>query len=497
MPHVATVPALEIEDHLGFGLTVYVDDRARDGGRGRDLHPRHPASEPYAMQLDAIGGARVGWAHAMKLHTKILLGLLAGAFVGTSLNATLGGEHPVVDALNLYVAGPIGQIFLRLLFMVVMPLVFASIALGVTGIGDVRRVGRIGGKTLAYFLVTTALSTSLGLALVYPIRPGSRITESIRDELLATYAGDAASKLSAQGAGEFGVDTFVNIVTRNPIKSAVDFDMLGVIFFALLFGAAITMITKERAKTMTSFLESLNDIVITIVGMAMKLAPFGVAGLIFGVTSRFGAVLLEPLSIYMGVVLGALFLHVAITMSLIIRFGIGMSPLRFFSLVRASLVTAFSTSSSSATLPTNISVATNKLRIPPKVAGFVLPLGATMCMNGTSLFEGITVIFLAQVFGVDLTLTQMIVVMVMSVITAVGAAAVPGGSLPLLVGILAMFGVPGEAIAIVLGIDRVLDMARTTVNVVGDLTATALIARSEGIWTPEMIDGPEAVADGS
>lgn len=424
----------------------------------------------------------------MKLHTKILLGLLVGAAAGTSLNATLGGTHAVVDALNTYVAGPVGQIFLRLLFMVVMPLVFASIALGVTGIGDVRRVGRIGGKTLAFFVGTTALSTSLGLALVYPIRPGSRITDSVRDELVSTYGADAASKLAAPGAGDFGVDTFVNIVTRNPLKSAVDFDMLGVIFFALMFGAALTMIDKERARPMIALLESLNDVVITIVHMAMRLAPFGVAGLIFGVTSRFGAVLLEPLSIYMGVVLGALLLHVAITMSLIIRFGVGMSPLRFFSLVRASLVTAFSTSSSSATLPTNLQVATERLRIPPRVSGFVLPLGATMCMNGTSLFEGITVIFLCQVSGVELSLGQMAVVMVMSVVTAVGAAAVPGGSLPLLVGILAMFGVPGETIAIVLGVDRILDMARTTVNVIGDLTGTAFIARSEGVWSPEVLD---------
>lgn len=421
----------------------------------------------------------------MALHTKILLGLLVGAVVGTLLNATLGGDHGVVVGLNTYLAGPVGQVFLRLLFMVVMPLVFASIALGVTGIGDVRRVGRIGGKTLAYFVVTTMLSTGLGLLLVYPIRPGSRITTPIRDQLISTYAVDASSKMEAAGGVEFGVDTFVNIVTRNPLKSAVDFDMLGVIFFALMFGAALTMIDEKRAKPMIALLESLNDVVITIVNMAMKLAPYGVAGLIFGVTSRFGAVLLEPLSIYMGVVLGALFLHVAVTMSLIIRFGIGMSPLRFFSLVRASLVTAFSTSSSSATLPTNLAVATERLGVPPRVAGFVLPLGATMCMNGTSLFEGITVIFLCQVFGVDLTLGQMAIVMTMSVITAVGAAAVPGGSLPLLVGILAMFGVPGEAIAIVLGIDRILDMARTTVNVVGDLTASAFIARSEGVWSPD------------
>lgn len=427
----------------------------------------------------------------MALHTKILLGLLVGACAGILANATLGGDHALVAWTNAYVAGPVGQVFLRLLFMVVMPLVFASIALGVTGIGDVRRVGRIGGKTLAYFLVTTALSATLGLLLVYPIRPGADITPEIRKELMATYAGDAADKLDKAKTAEFGIDTFVNIVTRNPFKSAVDLDMLGVIFFALMFGAALTMIDRERAKPMIAWLEALSDVVIAIVGMAMKMAPLGVAGLIFGVTSRFGAVLLQPLSLYIAVVLGGLVLHVGLTMSLIIRFGIGMSPLRFFSIVRGALVTAFSTSSSSATLPTALAVATESLRVPPKVAGFVLPIGSTMCMNGTSLFEGVTVIFLCQVFGIELSFGQMAVVMVMSVITAVGAAGVPGGSLPLLVGILAMFGVPGEGIAIVLGIDRILDMSRTTVNVVGDLTAAAFIARSEGQWSPEMVERPK------
>ncbi len=426
----------------------------------------------------------------MALHTKIMLGLLVGALAGTAANATLGGDHSLVEWINTYLAGPVGQVFLRLLFMVVMPLVFASIALGVTGIGDVRRVGRIGAKTLLYFLITTASAALLGLLLVYPIRPGSRITAEVRTELMALYADDAAAKLSKAEGAEFGIDTFVNIVTRNPFKSAVDLDMLGVIFFALMFGAALTMIDRERAKPMIAWLEALNDIVLTIVGFAMRLAPLGVAGLIFGVTSRFGAVLLEPLSIYMGVVLGGLALHVLITLSLIIRFGIGMSPWRFLSLVRAAIVTAFSTSSSAATLPTSLSVATERLRLPPRVAGFVLPLGSTMCMNGTSLFEGVTAIFLCQVFGIELSMGQMAVVMIMCVVTAVGAAGVPGGSLPLLVGILAMFGVPGEAIAIVLGIDRILDMSRTLVNVIGDLTAAAFIARSEGGWTPDRVDRP-------
>ncbi len=430
----------------------------------------------------------------MKLHTKILLGLVIGAAFGASLNLSLGGQHALVSGLNRYVAGPIGQIFLRLLFMVVMPLVFASVALGVAGIGDVRRVGKMAGKTLAYFLGTTALAASMGLLLVGIVRPGSRISAEVREGLLSTFAGDASVKIDAAQTTTFGIDTFVGIVTRNPLRSAVDGDMLGLIFFALIFGAAVTLIKRPRGETMIAFLQALNDTVTKIVEMSMRIAPYGVAGLIFGVTSRFGFVLLEPLGIYVAVVLGALALHVGVTMSLIIAFAIGVSPLEFFSRIRASIVTAFSTSSSSATLPTNLEVSERDLGVPPKIAGFVLPLGATMCMNGTSLFEGITVIFLCQVFGVDLGLGQQIVVMVLAVITAIGAAAVPGGSIPLLVGILAMFDVPPEGIAVVLGVDRILDMARTAVNVIGDHTAAAFIARSEGLWTPESM--PAEYGDG-
>jgi DAACS family dicarboxylate/amino acid:cation (Na+ or H+) symporter len=436
-----------------------------------------------------------GNGRGMKLHTKILLGLAVGAVLGVAANLMLGADHPTVEWINKYLAGPIGQIFLRMLFMIVMPLVFASIALGVAGLGDIRNVGRVGGKTLAYFLVTTALAATLGIILVSAIRPGSRLDPTVRSELLATYAGDAATKVEASQAGGFGMETLVNIVTRNPLKSAVDMDMLGVIFFGLMFGAALTMIKPESAKPMMVWLQAIQDIVIKIVEIAMRLAPYGVAGLIFGVTSRFGFALLIPLGNYVGVVIGALILHTAITLSLIIRFGAGLSPLVFYSRIRSSIVTAFSTSSSAATLPTNLAVAEQNLGIPRHVAGFVLPLGNTMCMNGTSLFEGITVIFLAEVFGVSFTIPQMAVVMAMSVITAVGAAGVPGGSIPLLVGILAMFGVPGEGIALVLGIDRILDMSRTTVNIIGDLSATCVIARSEGVWSaadvPAVVGGME------
>jgi DAACS family dicarboxylate/amino acid:cation (Na+ or H+) symporter len=423
----------------------------------------------------------------LPLHTKILIGLLVGAVVGLIANLTIGADHGLVTWTNKYLAGPIGQIFLRMLFMIVMPLVFASIALGVAGLGDLRRVGRVGARALGFFLISTALSATLGILLVLAVRPGARISSDLRNQLLQTYATDASSKVEAAAQSNFGIETLVNIVTRNPVKSMVDMDMLGVIFFGIIFGAALTLIVASRAKPMIDVLESLQDVVIKIVELAMKLAPLGVAGLIFGVTSRFGLGLLAPLGNYVLVVIAGLLIHVLFTLSILQRTLARISPRVFFSRARSAIITAFSTSSSAATLPTNIAVAEQNLGVPPKIAGFVLPLGTTMCMNGTALYEGVTVLFLGQVFGVDFTIPQMIIVMVMAVITAVGAAGVPGGSLPLLVGILVMFGIPGEGIALILGIDRILDMSRTTVNVVGDLTATVYVARAEGVWDASMV----------
>jgi DAACS family dicarboxylate/amino acid:cation (Na+ or H+) symporter len=431
----------------------------------------------------------------MKLHTKILLGLLVGATAGIVANVALGGAHPFVEGINRYVAGPIGQVFLRLLFMIVVPLVFASITLGVAGLGDIRRVGRVGTKALGYFLVTTVLAATVGLAAVNVVRPGAQLSPGIRAELLQTYSRDASSKVEAAATSNFGIETLVNIVPRNPVRAAADLDLLAIIFFALVFGAALTMIAVDRARPMIAVLESLNDVVIKIVGFAMLLAPIGVAALIFGVTSRFGFALLVPLGSYVAVVLGALVVHAVGTNSLILRTLIGLSPRLFFSRIRSAMVTAFSTSSSSATLPTNLAVSEQNLGIPRSIAGFVLPLGATMNMNGTALFEGVTVLFLAQVFGLGLSLAQQAAVIVMSVITAVGAAGVPGGSIPLLVGVLAMFGVPAEGIAIVLGVDRILDMSRTTVNVLGDVCAAAWVAKSEGVWSAASVPAEEGLID--
>lgn len=442
---------------------------------------------------ESIGGSGRG----MKLHTKILLALVIGATAGVLANIFLGGKHPLVEWLNHYLAGPVGQVFLRMLFMIVVPLVFASIALGVAGLGDLRRVGRVGGKAIAYFLITTAMAATIGLLAVNAVQPGHKVPAAVQQELLATYAQDASGKVQAAATSNFGIETVVNIVPRNPIKAAVDLDLLGLIFFGIIFGAALTMIPTERARPMVTFLEALNDVVIKIVEFAMRLAPYGVTALIFGVTSRFGFALLVPLGSYVAVVMGALLFHAIVTNSIILKWVIGISPTLFFSRIRSSIVTAFSTSSSSATLPTNLAVIEQNVGVPPSIAGFVLPLGSTMCMNGTALFEGITVIFLCQVFGVDLTLGQEVVVVIMSVLTAVGAAGVPGGSIPLLVGILAMFRVPPEGIAIILGVDRILDMSRTTVNVIGDLCATTWVAKSEGVWTAASVPATMAMEGGA
>jgi DAACS family dicarboxylate/amino acid:cation (Na+ or H+) symporter len=421
----------------------------------------------------------------MKLHTKIVFGLLLGAVSGVAANTFAGGAA-WVKWIGDNLAGPVGQIFLRMLLMTVIPLVFASITLGVAQLGDIRKVGRVGARTIAYFLFSTALSAIVGLTLVNIVRPGEGLAPAVREQLMATYRSQAQG-MQASGTTTFGVDMFVNIVPRNPIQAAAGMDMLGVIFFAVVFGAALTLIPEEKSRPMIRVLEALGEAIVKIIDLAMKLAPYGVFGLIFVVTSRFGWDLLGQLLKYVLVVLAGLFLYASIGLSGLVRFFGGLSPRVFWKKAWTSVVTAFSTSSSNATLPTNIAVAERELKIPPKIAGFVLPLGATMNMNGTSLYEGVTVLFLAQVFGVDLSLGQQIIVVVLSVITAVGAAGVPGGSLPLIMVVLATVGVPPEAIAIILGVDRILDMCRTTLNVTGDLTAAAYVARTESEWQPASV----------
>jgi DAACS family dicarboxylate/amino acid:cation (Na+ or H+) symporter len=430
----------------------------------------------------------------VKLHNRILLGLLAGAAAGTTANAVvrLAGDD-AAPALGLaaraigwfteYVANPVGQVFLRMLVMTVVPLVFASVTLGVINIGDIRRLGRMGGRTLGYFLLSTALATLLGLAAVNLIRPGDAVGPEVQQQLMESYRTQAAS-MQPGGASGFGIQTFINIVPRNPLDSAVRLDMLGVLFFSIVFGAAVTLLPAGKQAALVSLLDALGSAIVKIIDFAMALAPYGVFGLIFVVTARFGWSILLSLGQYALVVIVALLLHAALTLSLLVATLGRLSPLVFWRRARASMITAFSTSSSNATLPTNMRVAEEEFGIPARISGFVLPLGATMNMNGTALFEGVTVLFLAQAFGVDLSLAQQVAVLVLAVLTAVGAAGVPGGSLPLMMMVLATVGVPPEAIAIILGVDRILDMCRTVLNVVGDLSAAVYVARTEAAWEP-------------
>lgn len=414
----------------------------------------------------------------LPLHTKILLGLATGAVLGVASNVLWAGR-PALDWIVDTVTQPIGQIFLRMLFMVVVPLVFTSVSLGVASLGDIRRVGRIGVKTLLFFLATTALAVIIGLVIVNLVRPGEGLDPTVQQALMSQFSQQAGERVAAAGETGFGVNTFVNIVPRNPVASAATGDMLGLIFFSLIFGIALTLIAAERAAPVIRVLEGISDAVVVMIGFAMKLAPLGVACLIFSVTARFGLDLLRSLLVYVLTVIGALLLHQFGVIGLLARVLVGLSPRRFFGGARELMVTAFSTSSSNATLPTTIRTA-ESFGVPREIAGFVLPIGATMNMNGTALFEGITVLFLAQVFGVHLSLVTQVIVIVMAVITAIGVAGVPSGSIPLLVMVLGMVGVPGEGIALILGVDRILDMTRTMPNVTGDLLTSLWVARSEG-----------------
>jgi DAACS family dicarboxylate/amino acid:cation (Na+ or H+) symporter len=416
-------------------------------------------------------------------HTRILAGLVLGAVLGSSAFALVHrGLIPAqpVDWVVKYLAKPFGAVFLNLLFLAIIPLVFASLALGVTRLGSTANVGRIGAKTLAYFLITTAFAAVIGLTLVNVVEPGSRARE-LKDGLMAEYGKEAEEKLAEAKSKkkEFGIQTFVNIVPSNPFAALVDKDMLAIVFTALLTGFALTRIEPHRAAPVIALLEGINLLTEVIIRWAMALAPYAVFALLFATTAKLGYELLISLGAFVLTVLGGLALHQFVVLPLLVKFLGGMSPLEFFRRSRVVMLTAFSTSSSSATLPTAIRCAEEDLGVPREVSNFVLPLSASMNHNGTALFESVTVLFLAQAFGVTLALNQQIVVLVLCILTASGMAGVPGGSLPLIGLILVQFGVPAAGIALVIGVDRILDMCRTAVNVTADLTTAVFVARSE------------------
>ena len=414
----------------------------------------------------------------MKLPTKILLGLVAGAATGVTVNLVTGGGPAVTGFVSL-VTEPIGKMWLSALIMVVIPLIISTLSLGVAGLGSLKRLGRIGLITLLTFLGLTALSVALGLTVMNVVAPGRSLDPAVKAQLMETYKGQTEGAMGLS-SNALSIDLLVKIVPRNPVAAAASGDMLAVIFVSLMCGVALTMLPREKSEPMVRFLESLGHVTIAIIELVMKVAPIGVFCLIFSVTARFGLTLLVNLAQFVVTVVGSLAFFLVVGYSIILALVARRSPLDFFRKARVVMITAFSTSSSNATLPTTMRVAEEELGIPREIGGFVLPLGATMNMNGTALFEGATVLFLAQVFGVHLSLSAQLVVVLMSVVTAIGVAGIPGGSIPLLMMVLGMVGVPMEGIAIILGVDRILDMCRTTLNVTGDLVTATVVARFEG-----------------
>ena len=413
----------------------------------------------------------------MPLHTRILLGGALGAVLGIAAHLLLG-DSPYLQRFVTYVTGPVGKIFLRLLFMLVIPLLFSALVLGVAGMGDPRRLGRIGAKTLLYTVVVSAIAVFIGIGLVNLIRPGDGISPELKARLLKG-AAERSANLSTAAAPPTGADLLVAIVPDNPVKAAANGDMLAVIFFSLLMGIGLALTPTPAAEHFGRAVEGLLDVSMRLIDLVLLFAPFGVFALLFNLTADLGYEILGQLARYVFVVLLALALHQIVVYSLAVRLLGGMSPLTFFRGIQEAMVTAFSTSSSNATLPTALRVAEEELHLPPAISRFVLTVGATMNQNGTALFEGVTVLFLAQFYGVHLTLPQQAMVVGICILGGIGTAGVPSGSIPVVAMILGLVGIPVEGIGLILGVDRFLDMCRTVLNVSGDLAAAVVVSKGE------------------
>jgi len=409
----------------------------------------------------------------------MIAGVLVGAAAGSLANSLWGPDDLGLQTFVRWVSRPIGQIFLRLLFVLVLPVVFSALALGVAGVGDLRRVGRMGLRTLVYTLVVSAIAVFIGIGLVNLLRPGEGLPADVRARLLEGAATRAETITRPAKAPRTGADFLVGIVPDNLVRAAAENDMLAVMFVALCFGIALVRVQTSGTEALRAALEGVYDISMHCIEAVIRLAPIGVAALLFTVTAELGMAVLLQLARYVGVVVLALALHQFVVYSLAVRFLGGMSPWTFFRGIQAAMVTAFSTASSNATLPTALRVAEENLHLPSTVSRFVLTIGSTANQNGTALFEGVTVLFLAQFYGVDLSFAQQTMVVCICILGGVGTAGVPAGSLPVIAMILGMVRVPVEGIGLVLGVDRFLDMCRTTLNVSGDLAAAVVVARGE------------------
>ncbi len=416
----------------------------------------------------------------MQLYTKIAIALILGASAG--LVANIFDVEWLVTAL--VAIEPAGTAWIRLITMVVIPLVMASLVVGTATLGDITKLGRIGGKTMVYYLATTAIAVSIGLLVSNLVSPGSHMDPAALESLRSTYLTEGASRVEIAQQAPGLVEVLLEMIPRNPVQAMASGDMLPIIFFAIFFGAAMSVLPERRKAPLLGVFEGVNDAAMVMIHWIMKLAPYAVFALIGAVIARFGADVLGSLLVYMLTVLGGLALHLTLTYPAALRFLAHVKPLAFFRRIREVPLIAFSTSSSNATLPVTMEVAEEKLGVSKEVSSFVLPLGATINMDGTALYQAVATMFIAQVLVGDISLVAQLGIVLTATLASIGAAGVPSAGIIILIVVLQQALPPGVdpaiGIALILGVDRILDMCRTAVNVTGDLTAATVISRSEG-----------------
>lgn len=415
----------------------------------------------------------------LPLHWKMAIGFGVGLLFGLIVHITGNADAGWVQKLTAYLTTPFSKTFLNLIFMLIVPLLFSALVVGIAEMGDIRALGRIGWKTLAYTVVLSAVAVLLGLVLVNVFKPGAGVNSELAQQLLTENAEKAQQIVASVDKQPRGLDMLLSIVPDNVLSAASNNgSILALMFFAMMFGIGLVLTPSKNTDVLKRVIEGVFEISMTLIGLVIRLAPYAVACFMFNLAAIFGFDLLLRLGAYVGVVVLALALHLFVNYSIALKLA-GFSPVKFFRGSQEAMVMAFSTASSNATLPTALRVADEKLGLPRQVSRFVLTVGATANQNGTALFEGVTVLFLAQFFGVDLSLTQQFMVMLVCILGGIGTAGVPSGSLPVVALICAMVGVNPVGIGLILGVNHFLDMCRTTLNVTGDLTLATLVAKGE------------------
>jgi DAACS family dicarboxylate/amino acid:cation (Na+ or H+) symporter len=412
-------------------------------------------------------------------HGRIFAALIVGIAVGAI--AKIPGTGGLQSALAL--AEPLGTIFIRLITMVVIPLVVAGLVVGVSSLGDLRKLGRIGGKTLAYFAVTMTLAAAIGIGVALAAGIGQGLDDASRENLLGQFTERGARAAADVAAVPGLIDQLVAMTPQNIFASAAEGDLLPLIIAVLLFSAAATVVSGEGRRTVIAFFEGVNQLSMTVIGWLMVLAPAAVFILIAGTVARLGLDVLRSLLFYALVVVAALALHVGTTLVIALRFGAGLGPIAFVRAVSDALLLAFSTASSNVTLPVSIKAATRRVGVSAAIANFILPAGTTLNKNGAAVYKAVTAVYIAQLYGLDLTAGHLLTIVFTTVLASSAGAGVPGSSLVTTLIVLNAIGLGPYAaagIALVVGIDRPLDMCRTAVNTAANLVGAAVVARSEG-----------------